>query len=134
MFGSAQTPGTFVEQSVDQDHAKLLEIMAMLITFSCPAYADIRMFGDVAARLLKIMGHSGTVPSALLAADVPAALARLKAGIAATAPEPPPETGWEDEPAVSLAYRAFPLIALLKAAARDECDVMWDSRPPSNRG
>ena len=45
----------------------------MLVTFSCPAYADITMFGDVAIRLLKMMGHSGTVPSALLAADVPAA-------------------------------------------------------------
>jgi hypothetical protein len=108
--------------------------MAMLITFSCPAYADIRMFGDVAARLLKMMGHSGTVPSALLAADVPAALERLKAATAATAPEPKPESGWDDEPAVSLAHRAFPLIELLKAAARDECDVMWDSSPPSDKG
>ena len=107
----------------------------MLVTFSCPVYANITMFGDVAVHLLKLMGHSGTVPSALLAADVPAALARLKAATAATAPEPPPpETGWEDEPAVSLAHRAFPLIELLKAAVRDECDVMWDSGPPSARG
>lgn len=43
------------------------------------AYADITMFGDVALVLLKMMGHSGTVPSSILAADVPAALSRLKA-------------------------------------------------------
>ena len=49
----------------------------MLVTFSCPVYADITMFGDVAVRLLKMMGHSGTVPSAIVAADVPAALERL---------------------------------------------------------
>ena len=34
----------------------------MLVTFSCPAYANIMMFGDVAVRLLELMGHSGTVP------------------------------------------------------------------------
>jgi hypothetical protein len=53
--------------------------ITMLVTFSCPAYADITMFGDVAVHLLKMMGHSGKVPSALLAADVPAALERLEA-------------------------------------------------------
>ena len=42
----------------------------MLVTFSSPAYADITMFGDVAVRLIKMMGHSGTIPSALLAEDV----------------------------------------------------------------
>ena len=43
------------------------ESIIMLVTFSCPAYADITMFGDVAVRLLQLMGHSGTVPGALLA-------------------------------------------------------------------
>lgn len=52
----------------------------MSVTFTTRAYADITMFGDVALTLLKMMGHSGTVPSAILAADVPAALSRL-AGI-----------------------------------------------------
>jgi hypothetical protein len=37
----------------------------MLITFSCSAYADITMFGDVAVRLLRLTGHSGTVPGAI---------------------------------------------------------------------
>ncbi|HAJ92821.1 MAG TPA: hypothetical protein DCO71_09470 [Gammaproteobacteria bacterium] len=32
----------------------------MLITFSSSAYANITMFGDVALRLLKLMGHSGS--------------------------------------------------------------------------
>ena len=55
----------------------------MLITFSCPAYANITMFGDAAVRLLKLMGHSDTVPGALLAPDVQAALARLEAAVEA---------------------------------------------------
>ncbi len=53
----------------------------MLVTFKSDAYADIMMFGDAALRLLKMMGHSGTVPSAILAEDVPAALDRLKRAI-----------------------------------------------------
>jgi len=36
------------------------------------------MSGDVAATLLKIAGHSGTVPSALRAVDIPASV-QLKA-------------------------------------------------------
>ena len=102
----------------------------MLVTFSCPAYADITMFGDVAIRLLKMMGHSGTVPSALLAADVPAAIERLQAAVATEDQLPETQGSDEvddDEPAVSLGHRALPLIELLKAAAKAECNVMWDS-------
>jgi hypothetical protein len=102
----------------------------MLVTFSCPAYADITMFGNVAIQLLKMMGHSGTVPSALLAADVPAALERLELAVAAqgesAAPAETAEVG-DEEPAVSLQHRALPLIELLKAARKAECNVMWDS-------
>ena len=53
----------------------------MLVTFSCPAYADITEFGDIAVRLLKLMGHSGTIPGALLAEDVRPARERLEAGV-----------------------------------------------------
>ena len=35
----------------------------MLVTFTTNAYADITMFGDVALAMLKMMGHSGTVPA-----------------------------------------------------------------------
>ena len=102
----------------------------MLITFSCPAYANITMFGDVAVHLIKLMGHSGTVPGALLAEDVPDALARLATAIEAGAQMPEPRESAEsedDESAVSLPHRALPLIDLLKAAAKAKCNVMWDS-------
>lgn len=102
----------------------------MLVTFSCPAYADITLFGDVAIRLLKMMGHSGTVPGAFLAEDVQPALERLEAAIKANAqspgPDEPPARGGGDEPAVSLQHRALPVIELLKAAAKAKCNVMWD--------
>jgi hypothetical protein len=88
------------------------------------------MFGDVAIRLMRLMGHSGTVPSALLAEDIPAALERLEEAVAAEGQLPVSEESEhadDEEPAVSLSHRALPLIELLKAAARAECNVMWDS-------
>jgi hypothetical protein len=93
------------------------------------------MFGDVAIKLLRLMGHSGTVPSALLADDVAEALRRLEAAVEAektAVAEQPPNADLDDErreePRVSLAQRAFPLIQLLEAAAAKHSDVMWDSR------
>jgi hypothetical protein len=111
------------------------EDVIMLVTFSCPVCANITMFGEVAVRLLKLMGHSGTVPSALLAEDVPAALERLEAAMKANEQLPgPQESGEEegDESAVSLPHRALPVIQLLKVAAKAKCNVMWDSGNESN--
>lgn len=103
----------------------------MLITFKTPVHADITMFGDVAKALIHMMGHSGSVPGALLAQDVPAALQRLQAAVE-TNPDRPldPKHDEDDDEAraqsVSLKHRALPLIDLLEAAAREGKNVMWD--------
>ncbi len=97
----------------------------MLVTFTTDAYADITMFGDVALAMLKMMGHSGSVPGAILAADVPAALSRLTAANNAEKAAPPIEDKNTDEPVVSLSHRALPLLELLAAAAKDNVNVMW---------
>ncbi|MGD2021038.1 MAG: DUF1840 domain-containing protein [Thiohalocapsa sp.] len=104
----------------------------MLITFKTPAYADITMFGDVAKTLIKMMGHSGTIPGAILAEDVPTALEKLRTAVARNpnAPLNPQRDDDDDEAArsesVSLAKRALPLVELLEAAARDEKNVLWE--------
>ncbi len=97
----------------------------MLVTFTTDAYADITLFGDVALAMLKMMGHSATVPGAILAADVPAALSRLTAAIEAEKASPPGQDQDEDEPVVSMRNRALPLINLLAAAAKADANVMW---------
>jgi hypothetical protein len=105
----------------------------MLIKFKSDAYADITMFGDIAKRLLKMMGHSGTVPGAILADDVPAALERLQRGVKES-PAENTETGnasndrqgEELDEQVSLDHRALPLIELLAAAKTRHRDVMWE--------
>ena len=94
------------------------------------------MFGDVAVTLLKMLGHSGTVPSALLAENIPPALARLERELAAIDPEEEskqsksPRDEDADSPSVGLRLRAYPLIQLLSAAARQGCDVMWEEGAP----
>ena len=101
----------------------------MLVKFQTKAYATITMFGDVAVTLIKLMGHSGTVPGALLAEDVPAALERLKTAVSAHPDDPldpPAQRKGDEQEHVSLAHRAMPLIELLTAAARDGALVMWD--------
>lgn len=101
----------------------------MLVTFTTDVFADITMFEKDAHAMLKMMGHSGTIPSAILAEDVPAALNRLTAAINSENASLliDEDKGEEDanEPVVSLANRALPLINLLTAAANEGCDVMW---------
>lgn len=97
----------------------------MLVTFTTEAYADITMFGDVALKMLKMMGHSATVPGAIRAEDVPLALSRLKAAIDAEKSSALPADKNSDEPAVSMAHRALPLINLLAAAAKENTYVTW---------
>lgn len=96
------------------------------MTFTTKAYADITFFSDIALALLKMMGHSATVPGAILAADVPVALSRLTAAIAAEKSSAPSENKDHDEPGVSMAHRALPLINFLTAAAKENCNVMWN--------
>jgi hypothetical protein len=104
----------------------------MLVVFKSDAYSDIIMFGDVAQQLLKMMGHSGTVPSAIKAEDVPAALERLKRSLEGEKPSGDAQAAAEaagrpeNDHNVSLRDRALPLIELLTAAARKHRDVMWD--------
>ena len=98
----------------------------MLVTFSCKAYADITMFGEVAVSLLKMMGHSGTVPGAMSADEIPEALARLHSSLAEMAQHEVVIDNVDDEPPVSMSHRALPLIALLEAAQKEHTHVMWD--------
>ena len=98
----------------------------MLVTFSCKAHESITMFYEVAQRLLIMMGHSGTVPSAILAEEVPHALARLQEGLKKQKqPKQAALLDDEEEDDVPLTHRALPLIQLLQNAIQANCNVMW---------
>ena len=103
----------------------------MLIRFkTTAAYPEITMFGEVALKLLEMMGRRGTVPSAIGAEDIAQALQLLRDGIAAAdaALEDQPSADEEegDERRVSLHNRALPLIELLEAAQKEGVAVMWE--------
>ena len=103
----------------------------MLVRFDSDA-GMIIMFGDVAVKLLKMMGQSGALPGAILPQDIPAALERLKQAVAAYQ-EPPSSDENRDrdgEPPVTLRQRAFPLTELLARAAKRECHVIWEEEQP----
>ena len=102
----------------------------MLITFKTRAYADVTMFGDVALKLIKLMGRSETVPSAIEPEDIPQALKVLRAGVAAedaAAKEHEAENSDEEkEETVTVHNRALPLVELLQAAHQNNVPVMWE--------
>lgn len=84
------------------------------------------MFEEQAIALLKMMGHSGTVPGAVMAKDIPAALSRLQAALAQQEPQgAPPVKAGEEQP-VTLSHRAWPLVKMLEQAVAEESEVMWD--------
>jgi hypothetical protein len=97
----------------------------MLVTFYCKGHANITFLGSVATALLHAMGHSGAVPGAILAADVPDALNQLQQFLKNSKPEHSDMNSKEDD-IVSLSNRAMPLLNLLKAAIVNHSNVMWD--------
>ena len=103
----------------------------MLVKFKTTArYPEITMFGEVALKLLEMMGRRGTVPSAISAEDIPQALEALRAAIAAAdaAREdlPAQEEEEGEERPVSMHNRAVPLIEMLEAAEHAGVPVMWE--------
>jgi hypothetical protein len=105
----------------------------MIVRFTTRVGA-FTLHGDAAVALLKAMGHSGRVPGAILAADLPAALASLRKHLEQLthAPPPPPAEGpdedpdGEREPPVTLHMRAVPLIDMLETAIARNSDLMWE--------
>ena len=100
----------------------------MLVKFDSEV-GSFSMDGKIAVQLLQTMGHSGTVPGAMLPRDIPGALAKLKDAVGRS-----PKASGADanraedegrEPPVSLHQRAYPLIDLLTRAAEQQKEVLW---------
>lgn len=100
----------------------------MLVTFESK-YGRITMPGTIAEPLLHMMGHSGTIPSALLAKDIPNALKALQEALGRMEePKMPEEDPATDSPApISLKTRAFPLIQLMENAIANQADIIWEA-------
>lgn len=115
----------------------------MIVKFST-RFGSLTMHGETAVALLEAMGHSGTVPGAILTADLASTLAQLERRIESDGDRPSPplpasrdgtthgRTGneaadeREHEPVVSLRMRAIPLRDLIRTAIERGSDLMWE--------
>ena len=107
----------------------------MLVKFST-RHGQLVMLGEPATALLRLGGHSGTVPSAVLAAELPAFLDKVQRGLEIhgdelSPPPPPPDRDQRDEDAprerpVNLRHRAVPLLEMIQTAIARGSDLMWD--------
>lgn len=101
----------------------------MLITFSSKSYANITMFDDIAMTLIKAMGQSGAVPSAITTDYLPEALNKLNKFLETQ--DDDVMTGnndTEEEVTVSMHHRAFTLIEMIQSAIENNADIYWEHK------
>ena len=86
---------------------------------------NLIMFKEHAIPLLKLMGLSGEIPSAILPKDILNALRRARAHPSLSQSPPNKENSHNAEINISLNTRAKPLFDLLERAEARNCEVMW---------
>lgn len=98
----------------------------MLITFKSPASSDVMMFGEVAEKMLEIIGKEPSGKGIITVENLPAAIARLKDAIKAddlSRGQATQDTNGADS--VSIAQRALPLVELFEWSLKQEVPVVW---------
>lgn len=103
----------------------------MIITFKSPASGDVIMFGDVAKRMMQIMGKEMNDKGIITVAQLPDAIDQLRAAIAADKAEA--VNAGEDDGfsaasqgvQVTLTQRAVPLLELLEWSLKRSKPVTW---------
>jgi hypothetical protein len=111
----------------------------MIVTFKSAACADVIYFGDVAKRMMELMGKDMSEKGIVTVEQMPAAIARLKAAIAEdkarhkahmqddgdgeVKTEAAPDGS--ARPYVSLTQRAVPLLAMLEESLGEKKPVVW---------
>lgn len=113
-------------------------VSRMIVTFQSAASGDVIMFGDVAKRMMELMGKAVTDKGIVTVEQLPEAIARLKAAIEEDkrqraglqdedlpATEPVGDGAKGSRPFVSLAQRALPLLELLEWSLKKKKPVVW---------
>ena len=114
----------------------------MIVTFQSRASGDVIMFGDVAHAMMKIMGKEVTAQGIVTVEQLPDAIARLRAAMAADKAVHEQQWQRDDEAAeqgrdqagsqaeagqgsISLTQRAVPLLELLDYSLTKRGPVVW---------
>jgi Domain of unknown function (DUF1840) len=100
----------------------------MIYKFRSPATGDVVMLGPNGDELLRILGRDAAPKGIIEPAAMPAAIAALKAAVAA-AEAPGPDDGDGDErepgPGISLRQRVWPMVQMLERAHAAAEPVVW---------
>jgi hypothetical protein len=107
-----------------------------IVTFKSAACADTIYFGDVAKRMMELMGKDVADQGIVTVEQLPDAIARLQAAIETDkaqhrqqvlADEPGTEKTGDGgmRPRVSLTQRALPLLAMLQTSLQEKKPVVW---------
>lgn len=110
--------------------------MGTIVTFKSAACADVIYFGDVAQRLMALMGKDAGPKGIVTVEQLPEAIARLKAALEEDRERhlrlvrdevrgTETAEGGGTRPAVSLTQRALPLLALLEQSLAERKPVVW---------
>ena len=97
----------------------------MLIEIQGEKTGSFMMFGDIAVKLLKMMGQSGQTEGAIREQDVPDALTSLRSALEKLPVESSSADDDDESHTVGLHTRAKPLLDLLEESAKKGGYVMW---------
>ncbi len=106
----------------------------MLITFKCRACPDVMMLGDLAQYLVGIVGKRLGQRGVITHDELGDAIKRLEAAVVTDKQERAEhdghfhegEEGYEHhEIPIGLAQRAYPFLDMLRAAQKENADIMW---------
>lgn len=108
----------------------------MIVTFKSAATADVIYFGDVAKRMMVLMGKEVGETGIVTVEQLPEAIANLKAAVAADreshrqhvqaeAPGLEKAADGGQRPSVSLTQRAVPLLEMLEYSLKEGKPVTW---------
>ena len=105
----------------------------MIVKFKSRATSDLIMTGEVAERVLKVLGKEAGQPGIVTVAQLPAANAALQAAaaeeLAALAAQDPgrDDDGAERKPGqgITLQQRIVPLLNMMDRCLAEQVDIVW---------
>lgn len=100
----------------------------MLVRFDSKV-GTFSMFEKDARNMINLMGHSDTIPGAILGADIEKTLQLFQTNLTEASKLEGPQVAPKDddeEEVIPVNRRAYPLLELLKKAAKQQETLMWD--------
>jgi hypothetical protein len=98
----------------------------MIYRFRSPATGDVVMLGASGDELLRLLGREPSLSGIVEPPDMPDAIARLQAAVAAAeAPREPDEQAPDRPGTVSLRQRVWPMIEMFRRAHAAGEPVVW---------